>query len=196
MSPRYNAGMDALRLERNDTGIVIVDAQERLAAAMPREILDQAVRRWVTLIEMAAVLKIPVAISEQYPKGLGYTLPVLKEAALKVMPPARYLEKIDFSCCESPLFDQFLGGGRRTWIVAGMETHICVYQTVRGLISRGYKVHVPLDACVSRRKLDWKTGGALMGRLGAVTTTTETVLFDLVKRAQGEEFRALAKLVK
>lgn len=188
--------MESLRPDKSDTGIVIVDAQVRLAGAMPREILDRAVRGWVTLIEMATVLKLPVAISEQYPKGLGYTLPVLKEAAAKVMPPARYLEKVDFSCCASPLFDQFLGGGRRTWIVAGMETHICVYQTVRDLTQRGYKVHVPLDACVSRRKLDWKTGAQLMGRLGAVMTTTETVLFDLVRKAEGEEFRALAKLVK
>jgi nicotinamidase-related amidase len=189
----YNAGM---RPDRNDTGVVIVDAQERLAAAMPKEILERAVRHWVTIIEMANVLKLPIAISEQYPKGLGYTLPVLKEAAAKIMPPVRYLEKIDFSCVESPLFDQFLGGGRRTWIVAGMETHICVYQTVRGLLQRGYKVHVPVDACVSRRKLDWETGRSLMDRIGAFSTTTETVLFDLVSRAQGEEFRALAKLVK
>jgi nicotinamidase-related amidase len=188
--------MEALRPDRQDTGIVIVDAQERLAAAMPKEILEQAVRRWVTLIEMAAVLKLPVAISEQYPKGLGSTLPVLKEAAAKVMPPVRYLEKIDFSCCESPMFDQFLGTGRKTWIVSGMETHICVYQTVRGLISRGYNVHVPLDACVSRRKLDWQMGSSLMGRFGAVMTTTETALFDLVRRAGGEDFRALSKLVK
>jgi Isochorismatase family len=188
--------MEALRPERQDTGIVIVDAQERLAAAMPKEILQLAVRRWVTLIEMASVLKLPLAISEQYPKGLGPTLPVLKEAAAKVMPPVRYLEKLDFSCCEVPLFEQFLGNGRRTWIVSGMETHICVYQTVRGLIARGYNVQVPLDACVSRRKLDWQLGSSLMGRLGTVMTTTETVLFDLVRRAGGDEFRALAKLVK
>jgi isochorismate hydrolase len=187
---------ELLRPERNETGLVIVDVQERLAGAMPVEILELAVRRWIALIEMAALLKLPVAISEQYPKGLGPTLPVLKEAISKVMPPARYMEKLDFSACESPLFDQFLGTGRKTWIVCGMETHICVYQTVRGLLSRGYDVHVPMDACVSRRKLDWQMGSSLMGRLGAVMTTTETVLFDLVKRAQGEEFRALSKLVK
>lgn len=183
-------------MDKQNTGIVIVDAQVKLASAMPQAILELAVRRWVTLIEMAAVLKLPLAISEQYPKGLGSTLPVLKEAVAKVMPPARYLEKVDFSCCEAPLFEQFLGGGRKTWIVCGMETHICVYQTVRGLVARGYQVHVPLDACVSRRKLDWQVGGSLMGRAGAVMTTTETALFDLVKRAGGEEFRALSKLVK
>jgi isochorismate hydrolase len=184
------------RPDRNDTGLVIVDVQERLAAAMPGDIMNLALRRWVTLCEMAAVLKLPVALSEQYPKGLGSTVPVIKEAVSKVMPPARYLEKIEFSACESPLFDQFLGSGRKSWIVCGMETHICVYQTVRGLLQRGYQVHVPVDACVSRRKLDWETGCALMGRLGAVVTTTETILFDLVRKAQGEEFRALSKLVK
>jgi nicotinamidase-related amidase len=187
---------ELLRPDRNDTGLVIVDAQEKLAAAMPSEVVNIAVRSWITLIQMASVLKLPVAVSEQYPKGLGPTMPVVKEAIGKVMPPARYMEKIDFSACESPLFDQFLGLGRKTWIVCGMETHICVYQTVRGLISRGHTVHVPLDGCVSRKKLDWQVGGSLMGRLGAVMTTTETVLFDMIKRAQGEEFRALSKLVK
>src|SRR5437868_5628792 len=107
--------MELLRPEKNDTGLVIVDVQERLATAMPPEIMNVALRSWVALAEMAAVLKLPVAVSEQYPKGLGPTVPVIKEAVAKVMPPARYLEKIDFSACESPLFDQFLGSGRKTW---------------------------------------------------------------------------------
>jgi nicotinamidase-related amidase len=188
--------MNELRPDRHDVALVVVDAQERLAGAMPKEILERAVKNWVALIEMSALLKLPVALSEQYPKGLGSTLLVLREAAAKVMPPARFLEKIDFSCVESPLFDQFLGSGRNTLIVCGMETHICVYQTVRGLTARGYQVFVPLDACVSRRKLDWKIGGELMKRAGAIPTTTETVLFDLVKRAQGDDFRALARLIK
>ena len=188
--------MEALRPERHDTGLVIVDMQERLAAAMPREALDRTLRACSTLIEMAALLKLPVAVSEQHPKGLGSTVMMLKEAALKVMPPARFFEKIDFSCCGAPLFDQFLGAGRKTWIVCGMETHICVYQTVRDLLGRGYSVQVPLDACLSRKKLDWQVGGSLMGRLGAVMTTSETLLFDMIKRAQGDEFRALSRLVK
>jgi hypothetical protein len=144
-----------MRLDRADTGVVIVDAQERLAAAMPADVLEHAQRRWVTLIEMAAVLKLPLCISEQYPKGLGPTLPSLREAAAKTAP--HLLEKIDFSACDAPHFDQFLGGGRKSWIVCGMETHICVYQTVRDLVARGFHVQVPLDACVSRRKLDWRT---------------------------------------
>jgi nicotinamidase-related amidase len=145
---------------------------------------------------MAARLKLPVCASEQYPQGLGPTLPVLKEALLKVMPPTRWVEKLDFSCCDAPLFQQFLDNGRGTFIVAGMECHVCVYQTVRALVARGLRVHVPSDACVSRAKENWRTGGMLMERAGAIVTSTETVLFDLVKRAEGENFRALTKLVK
>jgi nicotinamidase-related amidase len=184
------------RPSRTDIGLVIVDAQERLAAAMPREILERAAKNWVTLAEMAALLKLPVAVSEQYPKGLGPTLPVLAEALAKIMPPARFIEKLDFNAVESPLFEQVLGLGHKSWIVCGMEAHICVYQTARGLAERGYTVYVPLDACVSRRKLDWKVGGQLIARAGAIPTTTEALLFDLVQRAQGEEFRALSRLVK
>jgi nicotinamidase-related amidase len=121
---------------------------------------------------------------------------VLKEALGKVMPPTRWLEKLDFSCCDTPLFQQFLANGRSTFIVAGMECHVCVYQTVRAMVARGLRVHVPNDACLSRVKENWRVGLQLMDRAGAVITSTETVLFDLVKRAEGENFRALTKLVK
>jgi nicotinamidase-related amidase len=186
----------ALVLDPADTGLVLIDCQVRLANAMPDEILGRAVRNWVTLVEMAARMQLPVCVSEQYPQGLGPTLPVLKEALGKVMPPARWIEKLDFSCGDAPLFHQFLANGRRTFIVAGMETHVCVYQTVRAMVARGLRVHVPLDACLSRSKTNWRVGLALMERAGAVPTSTETVLFDLVKRAEGDSFRALAKLIK
>ncbi|HEY7958144.1 MAG TPA: isochorismatase family protein [Polyangia bacterium] len=190
------AGAQALTIDRAEAGLVLVDIQVKLAAAMPKPIFDRALRNLIALTEMAGRLKLPVAVSEQYPQGLGRVLPVLKEAVDKVLPPARYLEKLDFSCCEAPLFDQFLGGGRKTWIVCGMECHICVYQTVRGLLARGFKVHVPVDAVVSRQKHNWKVGLGLMERAGAVITSTETVLFDLIGRASGEEFRALSRLIK
>ena len=186
----------ALVLDPADVGLVLIDCQVKLANAMPEAVLGRAVRNWVALAEMSARMKLPVCVSEQYPQGLGSTLPVLKETLLKVMPPARWLEKLDFSCCDAPLFQQFLANGRRTFIVAGMECHVCVYQTVRAMVGRGLRVHVPADACLSRAKENWRTGLALMERTGAVVTSTETVLFDLVKRAEGESFRALTKLVK
>ncbi len=185
-----------LVLDPADTRLVLIDCQVKLANAMPSEVLGRAVRNWVALAEMGARMKLPVCASEQYPQGLGSTLPVLKETLLKVMPPTRWVEKLDFSCCDTPLFQQFLAIGRTTFVVAGMETHVCVYQTVRAMVARGLRVHVPADACVSRVKENWRTGLSLMERAGAVITSTETVLFDLVKRAEGENFRALTKLVK
>jgi nicotinamidase-related amidase len=185
-----------LTLDPADTGLIVIDVQVQLANAMPKPALERTLRNCVALVEMAARMKLAVAVSEQYPQGLGPTVPVLKEGLAKIMPPARWLEKLSFNCCDEPLFSQFLGGGRRTWIVAGMETHVCVYQTVRSLVERGYRVHVPIDACLSRSEDNWRVGIDLCARAGAVPTSTETVLFDLVKRAEGEDFRALSKLVK
>jgi nicotinamidase-related amidase len=197
---RYNDAVSvpstSLVLDPADTCLVMIDIQVKLANAMPSDVLGRAVRNWIALTEMAARMRLPVCASEQYPQGLGPTLPVLKEALMKVMPPTRWLEKLDFSCCETPLFQQFLANGRRTFIVCGMETHVCVYQTVRAMVARGLRVHVPMDACLSRNKANYRVGLDLMMRAGAVPTSTETVLFDLVKRAEGENFRALAKLVK
>jgi nicotinamidase-related amidase len=186
----------SLVLDPADSCLVLIDCQVKLANAMPSEVLGRAVRAWIALVEMAARLKLPVCASEQYPQGLGATLPVLKEGLMKVMPPTRWVEKLDFSCCENPLFQQFLANGRRTFVVCGMETHVCVYQTVRAMVARGLRVHIPIDACLSRGKQNWRIGIDLMARAGAVPTSTETVLFDLVKRAEGESFRALTKLVK
>jgi nicotinamidase-related amidase len=185
-----------LVLDAADCGLVVIDCQVKLANAMANEALGAAVRNWIALTEMAARLKLPVCASEQYPQGLGQTLPVLKEALGKVMPPTRWVEKLDFSCCETPLFQQFMANGRRTFVVCGMETHVCVYQTVRAMVARGLRVHVPGDACLSRSRDNWRVGLELMERVGAVVTSTETVLFDLVKRAEGENFRALTKLIK
>jgi nicotinamidase-related amidase len=188
--------VSGLELDASDTGLVLVDPQVKLVGAMPQPVIDRVLRNWLLLVETAGRFKLPVAISEQYPQGLGHAMPVLKEAASKLLPPARWLEKVEFSCCESPLFDQFIRGGRKTWIVCGMETHICVYQTVRGLTERGFRVHVPVDAVCSRQKHNWRVGISLMEQAGAVVTSTETVIFDLLKKAEGEDFRALSKLLK
>lgn len=185
-----------LELSQDDVGLVLVDAQVRLAAAMPKEPLDRSLRNWLTLLEAAARFRLPLALSEQYPKGLGPTLPVLREAAAKVTPPAIWVEKLDFSLAEVPLFQQFLVGSRRTFVVCGMECHVCVYQTVRALVGKGFCVHVPADAVLSRQKSNWQAGIDLMASAGAIITSTETVVFDLLKRAGGEDFRALSKLIK
>ncbi len=186
-----------LELTAADTGLVLVDLQEKLLAAMPEPLVPRALRNWSALVEMAGRLRLPVAVSEQYPKGLGPTVPALREMLGKLSPPPRWLEKLDFSCVGVPLFDQYVAdSGRRTWLVAGMETHVCVYQTARALLGRGYRVQVVADACFSREKSNWRTGLRLLDDAGAVVTSTETALFDLVKRAEGDTFKALNRLVK
>ncbi len=186
----------SIKLRREDTSLLFVDIQVRLAAAMPPEALDSALRAWVLLVETAGRLRLPTAVSEQYPKGLGPTLPVLRESIGKLAPPARFFEKLDFSAADHPILTQFLGQGRRTVIVVGMESHVCVYQTVRDLVQRGFVVHVPVDAVVSRRDIDYDAALRLYERAGAIVTSTEVVVFDLLGRAEGEEFKALSRLIK
>lgn len=186
----------SLKLRRDDTALVIIDAQDRLAAAMPSEQLNRAVKSWVSFIEMAALLKLPICVSEQYPKGLGRTLPVMREALLKVMPAPLFIEKTDFSLAGTALFNQFVNNGRKQLILVGMETHVCVFQTARDLVQRGYEVYVPLDGVVSRARHNWRVGLELIKQSGAVVSSMETLLFDLIERAEGDEFRALSKMVK
>ena len=186
-----------LELRPDNTGLVLVDIQERLCAAMPSAEVARASRSWIALIEMAGRLRLPVAVSEQYPKGLGPTLLMIREVAGKLSPPPRFVEKLDFSCCDVPLFAQYVeDSGRRNWIIAGMETHVCVYQTARGLRQRGLEVHVASDAVLSRTRANWEVGLGLMERAGCVISSTEAALFDLVRRAEGEQFKALSRLIR
>ncbi len=184
------------RARAADTALVVVDVQERLAEAMPRGPFDELVRNLARLIAFADLLKLPVAASEQYPTGLGRTVPALKEALGRCSPPTLYLEKTAFSVAEEPLFQTFLGGGRRTLVVTGLEAHVCVFQSVRDLCERGFSVHVPVDAVLSRTERNAEVGLRLCERAGAVLTSTEAVLFDLCERAGTERFRTLSRLVK
>lgn len=169
----------------------MVDVQERLAAVMDQreKVLDNCRR----LIEGAKILDVPIAVTEQYPKGLGPTEEELRGALLSYEP----FEKLTFSCCGEPSFTSALDDlGRRTIVLAGMETHVCVLQTALDLLRGGHVVHLVRDAVCSREKVNWITGIELMRDAGAVITSTETVLFQLLGRAGTEEFKAISKLVK
>jgi nicotinamidase-related amidase len=186
----------ALRVRRGDTSLVVIDVQERLASAMPPPVFDELTRNALRMLAAAARFKLPVAVSEQYPAGLGRTVPVIGEAVAKLSPPALYLDKTAFSLSEEPLFQRFLGAGPRTLVAIGMETHVCVFQTVRALCERGFSVHVPVDAVASRTETNRRVGLDLCERAGAVLTSTETVIFDLLERAGTDDFKALSKLLK
>lgn len=179
-------------------GLCVIDIQEKLAAAMPEKVLKGTLRNCLNLIETARVLSLPVAVSEQYPKGLGRTLPVIAESVLRLpREQVFFFDKLQFGCPGTPSFDAWLArSGRSQWVLAGMESHVCVYQTARALVQAGLEVQVPRDAVVSRTLANWEVGLTLMDRSGAVVSCTEAVIFDLLKQAGTQEFKVLSRLIR
>ena len=183
--------VEKYQLDRNNAALLIIDIQERLAAVMDKKL--QVVRNTLNLVELAKMLNIPVVVTEQYPKGLGRTLPEISAALPSYLP----IEKMTFNCCgESPFNDQIKGLGRKKFIVTGMETHICVLQTSLGLLQTGYDVHLVTDAVCSRTKANWRSGLELIHDAGGVVTNTETVLFQLLGVAGTPEFKAISNRIK
>jgi nicotinamidase-related amidase len=177
--------------EEGETGLLIIDVQERLLAAMPEAAAARLTKAHRALIEMARLFEIPVSYTEQYPKGLGSTVaPVRQELG-----GATCFEKTEFSACLNPDFAD-LAQLPADLIVTGMETHVCVLQTAADLIAQGHRVFVPLDAVASRTEDNWRNGLALIERVGGLVTNTETLVFRRLRRAGGDAFKRLSKLVK
>jgi nicotinamidase-related amidase len=178
-------------LDKNSAFLLIIDIQDRLAAAMQER--DKVIENNLHLIELAKLLDIPILITEQYPKGLGSTVQEIKQAVSDHIP----IEKLSFNCCASPGFGDYLEHERRnTAIVTGMETHICVLQTVLGLLKQHFNVHVVSDAVCSRTKENRRAGLDFMRDSGAVVSSTEIVLFQLLGLAGSEEFKTISKRIK
>jgi nicotinamidase-related amidase len=183
---------DKFFLDKDNAVLVVIDVQEKLCRAMDETALEKLTGNIAILQEAARELGIPTVATEQYVKGLGETLCVLKE---KLTAPA--LEKMTFSCCgETPFPERLKELGRKQVIVTGMETHVCVLQTVLELLDAGYHVHLVKDAVMSRRKENWQVGVKGAQAAGAVVTSTEAALFQLLRVAGTEEFKKLSKLVR
>jgi nicotinamidase-related amidase len=178
-------------LDKEDAVLLIVDIQERLAVVMTER--ERVVRNNLHLIELARMINLPVVVTEQYPKGLGRTVPELHAA----LPPYQPIEKTTFDCCGQPAFLAEIGKlNRKKVILTGMETHICVLQTAIGLLRGGFTPHLVRDAVCSRTEENWKAGLEYMRDAGAVVTCTETVLFQLLKAAGTEEFKKISQRIK
>ncbi len=178
-------------LSKEDTVLLIIDIQEKLAVVMKER--DRIVKNNLHLIELAKMIGVPVMVTEQYPKGLGTTVAEIRDA----LPLYRPIEKMTFDCCGQPAFlEDLKKHNKRSVVLTGMETHICVLQTCIGLLRSGINVHLIQDAVCSRTKENWKTGIEFMREAGAVVTSTETVLFQLLKVAGTEEFKKISKRIK
>jgi nicotinamidase-related amidase len=183
--------LDKFFIDKEDTVLLVVDIQSKLAAVMKEK--DKVVKNNQHLIELAKMIGMPVMVTEQYPKGIGTTVPEIRE----VLPFYRPVEKMTFDCCGRPAFlEELKEHNKSNVILTGMETHICVLQTCIGLLKGGINVHVVQDASCSRTKENWKTGIEFMREAGAVVTCTETVLFQLLKVAGTEEFKKISQRIK
>jgi nicotinamidase-related amidase len=170
-------------LNRDRAALVVVDVQEGFR---PYESFAGVADACAKLVQAARILDLPTTVSEQYPKGLGHTAP---EVGLEEETP---IEKSVFSAARADGFDL---RGRNQAVVCGIETHVCVSQTVHDLLSQGVEVHVPADAVGSRHVIDYERGLERLERAGAIVTTVEAVLFELLERAGTPEFKAVQKLI-
>jgi len=172
--------------------LVVIDIQEKMAAAMSEDALAQVVRNTNILLATAQEFALPVLVTEQYRRGLGETLPALNLAEVRAR-----IEKMSFSCCGEPAFMTALKAtGRRAALLCGMETHVCVLQTALDLLEGGFQVFVAADAVCSRVRLNWKLSLKSMRQAGAVIASTETLVFQLLGAAGDERFKRLARLIK
>lgn len=187
-----------LQLDPATTGLLIIDIQEKLLPAMHDAAAVQA--NAARLIEGARLLGLRTLVTEQYPKGIGPTVAELSAGldAFAVRPPV--IEKLEFGATSNVVvaqhLDQWQAQGITQVLVCGIEAHICVYQTVRGLRERGLQTHVVRDACSSRVATNVDVAIGLWRRCGALVTSTEAVLFDLIGGAAHPHFRAISKLIR
>jgi nicotinamidase-related amidase len=177
-------------LTRDEAVLVVVDVQGKLARLMHEaDALFDSLSR---LVRGAKVLDVPVLATEQNPKGLG---PTVEEVRPHL--PSAPIPKMAFSCCGEPTVVEALEAtGRRQVLLAGIETHICVYQTARDLLARGCKVHVVADAVSSRTPQNREVGLAKMRAAGAEITSVETALFEMLEVAEGPAFKRILEIVK
>jgi nicotinamidase-related amidase len=175
------------RLDPKRAALVVVDVQEGFRPAIPG--FERIAAATSTLIRGAEAIGIPVVATEQYPKGLGETVPEVAESLPDGVEP---LEKLDFAASEADGFDL---DGRDQVVLCGVETHVCVNQTALDLIGQGIEVHVAEDAVGSRFEENKRIGLNKMEQAGAVMSSVETALFELLRRAGSDEFKAVQKLI-
>ncbi|OUR64789.1 hydrolase [Methylophaga sp. 42_25_T18] len=183
----------SLIADAQNSVLVIVDVQERLAAAMPKGVCDRVVDQISTLVTAAKTLSVPVVVTEQYPKGLGNTVIELKS---HLPSETKVIEKTTFSSSRTAKFTLALeDSGRKQVILMGMETHICVLQTALELQEQGYQVFVVEDGVSSRSKSNQYNALQRLRHAGVIITTLESMIFEWLGDSQHPEFRTLAQLI-
>ena len=180
-------------LDADQCALIVVDIQEKLLPPIFQK--EQLVKNSQLLIRLAGVLKIPTLMSTQYAKGLGSTVPEIAS----LLPETQAIDKQMFSCFGSEVFCSLLKrvpGNRTTVLLCGIESHICVMQTALGALREGYLVHVASDAVSSRTEWNWKIGLERMRAAGAVISSTEMMMYELLKSSGAPAFKELLPYLK
>jgi nicotinamidase-related amidase len=185
-------------MERLDPGacaVLLVDVQERLSAAMEPQAMERLLKATLVLLDAAKALGVPVVASEQYPKGLGPTVaPIAAKLHERGVTP---IDKVTFDACEEPRIAAALAQtSARAVVIAGVEAHVCVFQTARELAKKGIDVRVVADAVASRQTENRVVGLGVCERAGAVAMPMESVVFDWLRKAGTDDFRFLSKLLR
>ena len=175
------------KLDRKRAALVVIDVQEAFGKVVPS--FGEVARATAALVRGAEAVGVPIVVTEQYPKGLGRTVPEVAEHLPEGLTP---LEKVCFSAPEAEGFDL---GGRDQALVCGIEAHVCVNQTVLDLLAESVEVHVARDAVGSRFDENKEIALVKAERAGAVITSVETALFELVGRAGTDEFKQIQRVV-
>ena len=180
-----------LLLEKANTGLVIIDVQEKLMPVVEqRQRIIENIKR---LLLLSKLFHLPVILTEQYPEWLGPTLPDIVESLIDCKP----IPKMYFNCCDVDSFNEQLDSkDLKNIIVTGVESHICVFQTCVSLVNKGYQVHIPRDAVGSRTDENWRVGLDLLNKAGAFITSTESVIYQILKKAGTKEFKRLLKIMR
>ena len=171
--------------------VVFIDIQDKLVDVMMKNEIKKVIDASSMLIQAAKILDVPCLYTEQYPKGLGPTVKTLKSLL-----PHSPIEKKAFSCLDAPHFKSHLVKSRPQIILCGLETHICILQTALALKASGKEVFVVEDATLSRSNLNHQNAIHRLRSEGVVITNTESVVFEWLRVAEGDHFKAVAKLIK
>lgn len=172
--------------------LLIVDVQTRLIGVMPEADMAVCLKQSGILAQAAALLAVPIILTEQYPKGLGHTDPALMAHLTGVLP----VEKTAFSCLAEAKVKRQLSRDRSQIVLAGMEAHICILQTAMDLMSMGKQVYVAEDAIISRQPANKANAIARMREAGCIISNTESIVFEWLGRAEGDAFKAISKLIR
>ncbi len=181
------------RLTKENSAIVMIDLQDKLFKVIDNK--ENILKNNIILLQSAQEMGLDIVLTEQYPKGLGYTVEELKNVKIENI---AILQKTSFSLCgeNQQWIDEMKAKGKDTFILTGIESHICVYQTAKDLMSQGFNVYLVYDAMGSRKSENHYQILDTLRRLGAVVIPTETVLFEFLDTPENKSFKYVSKLIK